>query len=270
MSNKAVKRNTLVAVLKYKRDLTIALNDHWYRIPLKIKRTPLSVRDNKLEYIAFYQTSIFGNDVFKIRWYAKVKNIFVVNRKKLFPDEPKNQKSKENYYKIEFEKCEQLDKPIISKRHRRMLFVNTSYERLINSQEFNDLFIESQIEENLWQKLKSEQIEAERQFMLQTKNKLYYLDFALFCKERNLDVECDGDEYHLSVDAVKYDKKRNNDLEKIGWGVLRYHSDRINQEMKDVIIEVKETINHYGGLQGATNQNKYKFYPTDDQIHLFE
>jgi very-short-patch-repair endonuclease len=270
MKEKEIIRNTLVAILKYRSDLEIALNKGWYRIPLKTKRTPLSVKENKLEYIAFYQTSVFGEDAFRIYWFAKTKNISVVKRKELFPVERKNPKSEEAYYKIEFEKCSQLKKPIISKRHRRMLFVNTTYDRLISSSEFNDLFIESPIEENLWEKLKAERIEAERQFMLQTKNQLYYLDFALFCKERNLDVECDGDEYHLSVDAVKYDKIRNNDLTKLGWIVLRYHTDQIKKNMNNVIGEVKETINRYGGLELASNPNDFKYYSTDDQIQLFE
>jgi len=270
MNEKEIVRNTLVAILKDRSDLEIALHKGWYRIPLKTKTTPLSVRENKLEYIAFYQTSVFGEDAFKIRWSAKVKNISVVKRKELFPAEQRNPKSKEDYYKIEFDKCEQLENPVISKRHRRMLFLNTTYEKLVHSIEFNDLFIESPIEENLWEKLKFERIEAERQFMLQTKNKLYYLDFALFCKERNLDVECDGDEYHLSVDAVKYDKKRNNDLSKLGWIVLRYHTDQIKQSINNVIGEVKETINRYGGLEITSEPNNFKYYSTDDQIHLFD
>jgi len=265
-----IVRNMLVAILKYKNDLGIALNKNWYRIPTRTKRTPILVRENRLEYIAFYQTSVYGNEAFKIQWFARVKNISVVKRNELFPEEPRNPKSKDEYFKIEIHKCEQLPKPIFSKRHRRMLFVNTTYERLVNSVEFNDLFIESPIEENLWEKLKKERIEAERQFMLQTKNKLYYLDFALFCKERNLDVECDGDEYHLSVDAVKYDKKRNNDLTKLGWVVLRYHTEQIKENIDNIIGEVKETINRYGGLQQSTETNIYKIFPANDQIQLFE
>ena len=267
---KEIIRNTLVALLNNRQDLSIALNKNWYRIPVNTRIAPKTVKENKLTYIAFYQSGSFGKDAFKIKWFAKVKNISVLKRRELLPEEQINPKSENDYYKIEFEKCEQLKKPIISKRHRRMLFVNTTYERLVSSLEFNDLFIESPIEEKLWQKLNTEQIEAERQFMLQTKNKLYYLDFALFCKERNLDVECDGDEYHLSVDAVKYDKKRNNDLTKLGWIVLRYHTDQIKENINNVIGEVKETINRYGGLQQITEANNFKYYPTDDQIRLFE
>ena len=270
MTERKINRNTLVAILKYKKDLNIALNKNWYRIPVKTKRTPLSIKENKLEYIAFYQTSVFGKEAFIIRWFSKIKSITIVKRKELFPEEQRNPKSMDAYYKIEFEKCEELKNPIISKRHRRMLFVNTTLYRLLQAKEFNDLFIESPIEEQLWKKLGEEKIDAERQFMLQTKNKLYYLDFALFCKERNLDVECDGDEYHLSVDAVKYDKKRNNNLTKEGWIVLRYPTDEIQNNLHYIIKEVKETINNYGGLQLANDRSNFKFYTTGNQIHLFD
>lgn len=270
MKEKEIFRNTLVALLNNRQDLSIALNKNWYRIPVKTRITPQTVRENKLTYIAFYQSSAFGKDAFKIKWLAKVKNISVLKRRELLPEEQINPKSENDYYKIEFDKCEQLEKPVISKSHRRMLFVNTTYQRLIQSAEFNDLFIESPIEEIFWDKLKKEKIEAERQFMLQTKNKLYYLDFALFCKERNLDVECDGDKHHLSVDAVKYDKKRNNDLTKLGWIVLRYHTEQIKGNINNIIGEVKETINRYGGLHLTSEPNNFKYYPTDDQIHLFD
>jgi len=270
MVKKNINRDTLVAIINNRQDLTIALTQNWYRIPVQTQITPSSVRENKLEYIAFYQTNKFGNDAFTIKWFAKVTSISVVTRKELLPEEPVNPKSDNKYYNIKFDNCELLENPIVSKRHRRMLFVNTTYQRLLHSKEFNDLFIESPIEENLWKKFKEDKIEAERQFMLQTKNNFYYLDFALFCKERNLDIECDGDNYHLSVDAVKYDKKRNNDLTKLGWIVLRYHTEQIKQNINYVVKEVKETINRYGGLQFVSDSQNFKYFQTDDQINLFD
>lgn len=270
MTKENINRNTLVAIINNREDLTIALKQNWYRIPVKTKRIPLSVSKERLEHIAFYQTSVFGKEAFTVRWYAEVKNITVQKRKELLPEELLNPKADNNYYKIEFYPCESLANPIISLRHRRMLFVNTTYERFLNSKEFNDLFIESPIEEKLWERFREEKISAERQFMLQTEDKLYYLDFALFCGERNLDVECDGDKYHLSVDAVKYDKKRNNLLTKLGWIVLRYHSEQIKQNINIVIGEVKETINRYGGLQLISGSQDLKYFPSDEQIGLFD
>jgi len=266
-----INRDTLVAITNRKEDLKIALEQNWYRIPVSTKNTPLSVKENYLKYIAFYQTSIFKEKAFLIEWFAKVKKISIIKRKELFPELTNDPKTEKEYYKIEFSKLEKLPTPIISTRHRRMLFVNTTFKRLMNSKEFNDLFFESPIEEKLWYKFKDEKIAAERQYMYQTKERLYYLDFALFCRKIALDVECDGDTYHLSVNAVKYDKKRNNYLTKLGWIVLRYTTDEIIQNINYVVGQVKETINHYGGLEIEPGNQNFKYFLKDDeQIDLFD
>lgn len=270
MKRKTINRDTLVAIINSKKDLRIALEQNWYRIPVSTKSTPLNVKENHLKYIAFYQTSVFKEKAFQIEWLGKVRKISLVKRKELFPDLTYDPKADEKYYKIEFEKPEKLSNPIISARHRRMLFVNTTYERLTNSKEFNDLFLESPIEERLWTKLKENDMAAERQYMYQTAESFYYLDFALFCKERNIDVECDGDTYHQSVDAVNYDKSRNNKLEEFGWAVLRYPTNEIANNVDSVISQIKRTINQHGGLEIVSDNKTFKYFLKDDeQIDLF-
>ncbi|MBU2445976.1 MAG: endonuclease domain-containing protein [Bacteroidetes bacterium] len=270
MINRKINRDTLVAIINNKNDLTIALQQNWYRIPVKTQHTPPSVKNKSLKYIAFYQTSVFMKEAFIIKWYGKVTNITIVKRNQLLPEEPRNPKSNDYYYKIEFKECHLLPNPIVSLRHRRMLFVNTTYNRLLNSKEFNDLFIESPIEESLWRKFQNEKINAERQFMFIAKPLFYYLDFALFCRERNIDVECDGDKFHLSVVAVNYDKKRNNHLTKYGWVVLRYPTYQIKNNLNDVVGEIKETINRYGGLEISSINKAYKsFFDDGNQMDLF-
>ena len=32
---------------------------------------------------------------------------------------------------------------------------------------------------------------------------IHFLDLALFCRERNLDVECDGDNWHIGRESAK-------------------------------------------------------------------
>jgi len=271
MSTKTEIKDTLVAIMNNKSDLKIAQEKNWYRIPVTTKTTPSSVKDGSLKYISFYQTSKFGKKAFQIEWYGRVKNISVIKRKELFPELPKDPKAMKEYYKIEFENLIYLLNPIISKRHRRMLFVNTTIQKLLNSTEFNDLFIESPIEEKLWNQFKEEKIDAERQYIIQSKERFYYLDFALFCKERNLNVECDGDRFHLSARAVKSDKIRNNALTRLGWIVLRYTSEQINYNVGDVIGEVKETVNRYGVIETKFDLKKYEFFQKENnEFNLFD
>jgi len=53
---------------------------------------------------------------------------------------------------------------------------------------------------------------------------IYFLDFALFCKNGRIDVETDGDTWHLSRERVPLDNARDNALQIERWTVLRYNT----------------------------------------------
>ena len=137
------KKDVLIALINNKEDFKIAHGERWYRIPAQ--SAPRIIRDKKLKYIAFYQTKIFGENAFKIEWYGKVKNISVVKRKVLFPNLVSDPKAEKEYHKIEFSKLRRLPQPIISRRHRRVLFITTTYKRFESAKELNDVFKESAI-----------------------------------------------------------------------------------------------------------------------------
>jgi very-short-patch-repair endonuclease len=240
------KKDVLIALMNNKKDFAIAQEQGWYRIP--VKSAPQIVRDDNLKNLAFYQTKIFGEEAFSIRWFGEVKRMTIVQRKELFPDLQTDPKADNEYYKIEFDKLQQLSEPIVSHRLRRILFISTTLSRFQNAKEINDVFYESPIEETIWEVLKAEKIAAERQYLVGTDKQFFYLDFALFCKDRNIDVECDGDTFHSNPNDVKRDKKRNNLLESLGWSVLRFTTDEIFNQLKETVKLMKQTINRYGGL----------------------
>ena len=121
------------------------------------------------------------------------------------------------------------------------------------------MFYESPLEEEFWRALRDEKIDAERQFLVDADAQMFLLDFALFCKARNIDVECDGDEFHLEKEDVKRDKRRNNILESFGWSVLRFTTDEIRKSLKEVTNRVKRTVNELGGLQDLVNQKVFRY-----------
>jgi hypothetical protein len=141
------KKDLLIALLNNKDDYRIAHQEQWYRIP--VEYAPLIVKEKNLHYIAFYQTRIFGYNAFKIQWYGEVKNISVVKRKKLFPGLESDPKAEKEYYKIEFGKLRKLPQPIFSPRHRRVLFITTTFNQLELAKELNDLK-KSLIKKDLW------------------------------------------------------------------------------------------------------------------------
>ena len=265
-----IKKDVLIALMNNRGDFRIAQEDRWYRIP--VKSAPENVRDRSVRYLAFYHTKIFDDQAFSVRWYGEVHRVTVVRRRELFPDLLGDPKAEHEYFKIEFHDLRPLPDPIISRRLRRVLFISTTFVRFQQAKEINDVFHESPIEETFWDALKAEQIEAERQYMVGTGSRFFYLDFALFCRERNLDIECNGDEFHSKIEDVKRDKKRNNLLESLGWAVLRFTTDDIRGHLGEVITQTKTTVNRYGGLQEANDPGTFRRLATgpNQQPSLFD
>ena len=262
---KSENKNVLIAYIPSGKDLQIAKTNNWYRIPVSTKRVPNSVKNRSLKLIAFYQPKVFGDDAFAIRYFGKVSSILVFKRKVLFRSEPINPKSENLYYKIKFEKLHRLPKAIYSQRHRRILFIPTTLEKFERANEINDLFAESPLEETFWESLKKNRIPAERQFLETIKNRNFFLDFAVFCKNRKLAIECDGDTYHTKKESIQSDKRRDNILESNGWNILRYTTDDITYQLDESILQVKETINKYGGYEDPDNEDKYKYLHTHNE-----
>jgi len=265
----AMKRDFLIALMNNKRDFKIAQEQHWYRIPVKTKQTPKSVIDKSLRHIAFYHTKEFGQNACCIRWHGEVKNISTVKRKELLPELPNDPKGENEYYKIQFGELQARAEPIISRRPRRILFIPTTMPHFQLAHEINEVFYESPLEEAFWKVLRDEKIEAERQYLVDADKRKFCLDFALFCQARNIDVECDGDQFHLEAKDVKRDKQRNNILESFGWSVLRFTAEEIQKNLGDAIKQIKKTINQLGGLQDVVDRKVFRYLDDDSpQLRL--
>lgn len=265
----ADKRDVLIAIIPSKKDLEIARTKHWYRVRLSM-RLPLSIQQNYIKMVAFYQPASFTNEKFIIRWYADVLGIETKKRSDIFPEELPNPKSDDDYFVLKLDELKQLQEPIVTRRPRRIIFINTTKEKFFTAKEINDLYDESPIEEKMWIAMKDSGIEAERQYSLLTKEQEFVLDFAIFCKQFYLAVECDGDTYHLLPADVKNDKKRANKIESLGWHILRYTSDDINYNIDKSIKQVSETINRYGGIEDTIKGQYYIPDPDDEQNRLFD
>lgn len=140
-----------------------------------------------------------------------------------------------------------LNTPIPSKRNRRIIFINTTLEKLLSAREVNDLYNESPLEDVLWKGMKQNNIVAERQYFVRGNNNIYCLDFAAFCKKGNLNIECDGDAYHIGKEKAIKDNRRDNFLTKNGWSILRYSTTQL-QDTDECISEIRESISQKGGI----------------------
>jgi very-short-patch-repair endonuclease len=235
----------LVAVITRKKDWQILLRERWYRIP--VKSAPKNI--NKIKFLAFYQTRIFGDEKYSVNYYAEIKDIETAKRIELLPDEPKHIRANNDYYKLSISNLIKLPRPIPSLRWRRITFIPTTLNKLFNAQEINDLWCTSFIEDKIHKSLKQENINSERQYFVYDTEEPYCLDFAVFCKDGKINVECDGEKYHSSKQEIAKDRTRNNDLTSSGWSILRFSGKEINSDTKSCIRQIKQTIRLLKGIE---------------------
>jgi very-short-patch-repair endonuclease len=272
MSKKRPPNDVLIAIMNDKKDWAILHEQLWYRIPEDT--APSIVKMNELKILAFYHTSKFKDDLkWKIVKFGAVKSVELVSRQDLFPDEPAeiSTKAERRYYKIQLEKLETFDEPIVSERGHRLTFVTTSSQRFMKYKALNYLFNSSKLEDDLFKTFLDNNISAERQWWIHAPNKKhYFLDFAIFCKDRNINVECDGNAYHNEPDQVHYDKTRNNELERMGWSVLRYTTKHLTELKEDSMRNLYATIKQNGGyLMAAEPETPYFVNEKKAQLKLF-
>jgi very-short-patch-repair endonuclease len=246
---RALTANTvLIALLHTKKDWALLQQTGIYRIPAS--RAPEIVRDGTLTHVAFYFPKEFGDEAFQVKWYAEVQYVKVRRRIEAVPDEPYHPRAQTDYFLIGLRNLSVLEEPFISLRPRRLLFIPTTEEKFFRpvAREINHLFNDSPLENLLWDSFYALSIPAERQYLMVVSKKELILDFAIFCKNRNIDVECDGDTYHNSKPRIEKDKVRNNMMESAGWSVLRYTTDMLTKDLPWVMNNITETVNRYGGV----------------------
>lgn len=264
--------DTLVAAFKYKEDFLYARDEGWYRIPVNSPMTSM-IESGRIQYISFYFKKIFDHWKYSIRHFARVNNIVKIKRRDLFPNETLNSKSESLYYKINFGSLESLPQPIFSYRKRRLLFIPTTLYKLRHATEINDIFADSPLEDLLWAELKRNNLPAERQFYLQTNTENWICDFAIFCKTGNINVECDGDEYHMKPEQVIYDKHRSNQISAVAnWSPLRFTTKHLLNKMPQTIQTIKRKIDKLDGVQIVSETEiTYRYVSKQDgQLNLFD
>jgi very-short-patch-repair endonuclease len=238
----------LVAILNNRLDYSIIRERHWYRIP--VSTVDKWIKDRwPPKWLAFYQTMAFGDEKHAVNYFGEIQDIRKVHRWELFPDEPRDEKSKRQYYQIFIKTLETMPLPIYSRRFRRIVVIPTTWEKFSGAAEINDLYDESSLEDKLWAEFKRHRIPAERQEFVVARKHDYALDFAIYCIKNNLDIETDGDFWHANPEKAEQDNLRDHDLSSAGWKIFRFSEKQVQEQAaKYVINTVIENINKLGGL----------------------
>jgi hypothetical protein len=131
------------------RDLEIARLLGWYRIPLRTAPKVVAV-----DYLAFYQPSAFGDRGGKIEFVAQVRGHELTTRGELLKDEADHPRAREEYYKIQIGGLEKLKEPVVSEKWKRVTFLYTTGEYLLQAKTLNDLVVDGDERQLLWMSLR--------------------------------------------------------------------------------------------------------------------
>jgi hypothetical protein len=138
----------LVAVVTRPRDLAIAREEGWYRVPLAHLPRQLAA-----DYLALYQTAAFGVERWAVRHYAPIRRYRLALRRELLPEEAAHPRANERYYRIEIGPLWALERPIPARRIRRVVFIATTFGQLRLARDVRELFqpsAEPPADSDLW------------------------------------------------------------------------------------------------------------------------
>jgi hypothetical protein len=139
----------LVCVLPEPRDLEIARLLGWYRIPFRTAPKVVAV-----DSLAFYQPGTFGEAGGRIEYLAPVRGHELTTRGELLRDEPDHPHANEEYFKLQLGPLEKLPWPIVADKWKRLTFLYTTGEYLFKAQTLNDLVVQGDERQLLWQSLR--------------------------------------------------------------------------------------------------------------------
>jgi very-short-patch-repair endonuclease len=247
----------LVAIVNNQRDFDIARREGWYRIPVKHAPRRLGA-----EYLAFYQTKVFGQEKWAVHYYAPIRRVHLMQRRDLLPQEGDHPRADDWYYKIEIGPLQRLPHPIPSRRLRRITFIPTTLSRLLSAWEVNDLWLGDEEEERLWEAFKQNEIEIERRVFLREEDEAYLIDFAATCRRGKVAILCGGAGPLGEGSALRERPAADYELTAAGWEVLRFSPRQIEGSLEDCLASIRQAIAQKGGLLDSATEPSTS--PTED------
>jgi len=125
----------LVGVIRRQRDLRLARDEGWYRIPLA--HWP---REVDCEVVAFFLSRAFGPLNGGIRCYAQMRGLELAYRRDLLPAEPNHRRADEVYYRVALGPLVEKQPPILNPGRRRFAFITCTWERFDAARTIQDLY----------------------------------------------------------------------------------------------------------------------------------
>lgn len=226
-------RDTLVAVVTNDTDLQRFAEEGWYRIPARaVGRTLAADALQQTSTLALYQTgAITAGLPSAIELWGEVTEVLPKLRRELLPNEPDHPAADELYHLIRVAQVRRLERPIVSRRPRRVTFIRTTREKLLAATDLNDLVIGTDAEERLWKSL--ENLEAERKYFMRVSDVMMEVDFALFEQGKTVGIIVAPDEPTATA-------ARESATD--AWRILRFSPNRLQSDLAGCLQEIMALV----------------------------
>lgn len=226
------RRSVLVAVLNNEKDLRRAAEEGWYRIPQR--RAPRRIG---ADYLAFYMTAGCGQEgmAHSVTYYAPVRRYQLMARRELLPEESDHPRAEEYYYRIDIGPLQRLDRPVPAQSYRRLTFIHTTLDRLLNAGDVLDLFRQDDPFELLWGALREHRLHP-------LKNRLVgdtVVDIALRARGGYVGIDC--------VEDAAAKERRTPLLLQQRWSLLMLPAESIAQDLDGCLRQIGAALIELGG-----------------------
>ncbi len=235
------RRDALVAVVTNDIDLERFRTQGWYRIPERALGRSLSVGAiRETNALALYQTSSITDGLpGAVELCANVRALSICTRCDLIPDEPDHPAAEETYHVLHVEDIHPLERPILSRRPRRVTFIRTTRERLFRAVDINDLFTGPPGDEKLWRELR--ELDAERKYLMKSDGMVMEVDFALFSGRGALGIVIDREGARGESSRLREGSGVDSEGEG-AWGILRFSRNMVDADLAGCMQEIMESI----------------------------
>lgn len=126
----------LVGAITRKKDLKLARDQGWYRIPQA--RAPRGI---DTEYLAFFLSGrVAGQPGGGIYYFAERAGIELAYRRDLLPDEADHPRAGEVYYQMQLRNWQEKTPPVLNPTRRTVAFIYTTWDRFLQAAEIPDLY----------------------------------------------------------------------------------------------------------------------------------
>ena len=143
----------LVTIVNNRADFALAMDKHWYRVPVSSQAKWLRDRWPP-KWLALYQTKKLGLGSLRHQLLRQSESHSSGIPLATVPGQPRNEKSNRRYHQLLLSRCKHGQSLSIVDRRRRIIFIPTTWEKFSHATEINDLYAESSLEDQLWNALK--------------------------------------------------------------------------------------------------------------------